>query len=186
MPESAIPLTQIDRTWTLFLDRDGVINYEKEADYIRSAAEFRLYDGVIEAMAVFARRFGHIFLVTNQRGIGKGLMTEDDLHAIHRLFGDMIRPVGGRIDRIYFCPDLDNQSPNRKPNPGMGLQAKADFPEVDFGRSLMVGNTLSDMQFGKNLGAYTVFIPSTKPMPDLPHPLVDAVYSSLWQLAKAL
>jgi histidinol-phosphate phosphatase family protein len=181
-----IDFREIDAGWTLFLDRDGVINYEKEADYIRHPGEFRLYDGVIEAMSLFSRRFGHIFVVTNQKGIGKGLMTENDLREIHAYMLGLIEPAGGRVDRIYHCPDLDEQSPNRKPNPGMGYQAKHDFPSVEFTRSIMVGNTMSDMKFGKALGARTVFIPSTKPMPLLPDPLVDAVFDNLLALAKAL
>jgi histidinol-phosphate phosphatase family protein len=181
-----IDLQQIDRRWTLFLDRDGVINYEKEADYVRNRGEFHLYDGVIDAMAQFSNHFGHIFIVTNQKGIGKGLMTEADLKDIHAYLRELVEPAGGRIDRIYHCPDLDEQSPNRKPNPGMGYQAQRDFPDVDFSRSLMVGNTMGDMKFGKALGAKTIFIPSTKPMPLLPDPMVDAVYDSLWALAKAL
>ncbi|MCU0382039.1 MAG: HAD-IIIA family hydrolase, partial [Chitinophagaceae bacterium] len=106
-----IDLQAIDRHWTLFLDRDGVINYEKEADYIRTPGEFRLYDGVIEAMARFSARFGYIFVVTNQKGIGKGLMTEQDLRDIHAYMRGLIEPAGGRIDRIYHCSDLDEQSP---------------------------------------------------------------------------
>jgi phosphoglycolate phosphatase-like HAD superfamily hydrolase len=62
----------------------------------------------------------------------------------------------------------------------------ADFPEIRADRTLMVGNTMSDMGFGRAIGAMTVFIPSTKPMPELPHPLVDAVYADLATLAKAL
>jgi histidinol-phosphate phosphatase family protein len=179
-------LPLIDKDWTLFLDRDGVINYEKEADYIRNTDEFRFYEGVPEAINIFAQSFGRIFVVTNQKGIGKGLMTEKDLQKIHDYMMSTIIQHGGRIDHIYFCPDLDEASPNRKPNPGMGFQAKADFPEIDFSRSLMVGNTMSDMKFGKALGAKTIFIPSTKPMPVLPDPLIDAVYPGLHALAKAL
>ena len=181
-----LDLKLIDKNWTLFLDRDGVINYEKEADYIRNAGEFKFYEGVPEAIGVFTLRFGRIFVVTNQKGIGKGLMTEKDLQRIHDFMMLGINKNGGRIDRIYFCPDLDEASPNRKPNAGMGLRAKADFPEIDFSRSLMVGNTMSDMKFGKTLGAKTIFIPSTKPMPELPDPLIDAVYPELLALAKAL
>lgn len=181
-----LDLTLIDKNWTLFLDRDGVINYEKEADYIRNAAEFRFYEGVPEAIGVFSRRFGRIFVVTNQKGIGKGLMTVKDLQDIHDFMLKEITKYDGRIDQIYFCPDLDEASPNRKPNAGMGFQAKADFPEIDFSRSLMVGNTMSDMKFGKSLGAKTIFIPSTKPMPELPDPLIDAVYPGLPAIAKAL
>ncbi len=181
-----LDLTLIDKDWTLFLDRDGVINYEKEADYIRNAGEFRFYEGVPEAIGIFAGRFGRIFVVTNQKGIGKGLMTDKDLQDIHEVMLKEIEMNHGRIDRIYFCPDLDETSPNRKPNPGMGFQAKADFPDIDFSRSLMVGNTMGDMKFGKSLGAKTIFIPSTKPMPVLPDPLIDAVYPGLHAIAKAL
>jgi histidinol-phosphate phosphatase family protein len=181
-----LDLQLINKDWTLFLDRDGVINYEKDADYIRNASEFRFYDGAPEAIGIFARRFGRIFVVTNQKGIGKGLMTEKDLQKIHEFMMLAITEKGGRIDRVYFCPDLDEASQNRKPNPGMGFRAKADFPEIDFSRTLMVGNTMSDMKFGKALGAKTIFIPSTKPMPVLPDILIDAVYPGLSALAKAL
>jgi histidinol-phosphate phosphatase family protein len=181
-----LDLQKIDTDWTLFLDRDGVINYEKEADYVRNQGEFRFYEGVPEAMGVFARRFGKIIVVTNQKGIGKGLMTEKDLQQIHNYMLGTIEAHGGRIDRIYFCPDLEETSPNRKPNPGMGYKAKTEFPEIDFSRSLMVGNTMSDMKFGRTLGAKTIFIPSNKPMPDLPDPLIDAVFHGLPALAKAL
>jgi histidinol phosphatase-like enzyme len=68
----------------------------------------------------------------------------------------------------------------------MGYQAQREFPEIDFSCSLMVGNTMGDMKFGKALGAKTIFIPSTKPMPSLPDPLIDDVYGSLIALAKAL
>jgi histidinol-phosphate phosphatase family protein len=181
-----INLQEIDKGWTLFLDRDGVVNHEKEADYIRHRGEFRLYDGVTEAMPVFSKRFGRIVMVTNQKGIGKGLMSEEDLADIHAYMRSLLEPNGGRIDRIYYCPDLDEQSPNRKPNPGMGYQARKEFPEIDFSRSIMVGNTMGDMKFGKALGARTIFIPSTKPMPVLPDPLIDGVYDNLLALAKAL
>ncbi|MGL6269805.1 MAG: HAD-IIIA family hydrolase, partial [Chitinophagaceae bacterium] len=96
-------LQLIDKDWTLFLDRDGVINYEKEADYIRNPGEFRFYEGVPEAIKIFAQKFGRIFVVTNQKGIGKGLMTEKDLKDIHDFMMTAIIQQGGRIDHIYFC-----------------------------------------------------------------------------------
>jgi len=176
----------INKDWTLFLDRDGVINVEKDADYIRHRGEFVFSDGALEAMPLFARTFNRIFVVTNQKGIGKGLMSEADLEDIHTHMLERITAAGGRIDRIYYCPDLDEKSPNRKPNPGMGLQAAHDYPDIDLPCSLMVGNTMGDMQFGRNLGMITVFIPSTKPMPGLPHPMVDLVAPDLLALAKAL
>ena len=182
----ALDLSAIDGTWTLFLDRDGVINHEKAMDYIRNPSEFRFMDGAPEAIASFSKVFGRILVVTNQKGIGRGLMTESDLAEIHRYMLNGIQEAGGRVDRIYHCPDIDPESPCRKPNPGMGLRAMADYPEIRADRCLMVGNTMGDMGFGRAIGARTVFLPSTKPMPELPHPMVDAVYSDLPSLAKAL
>jgi D-glycero-alpha-D-manno-heptose 1-phosphate guanylyltransferase len=168
-----------DKSWTLLLDRDGVINHEKHLDYIHHWDEFEFYDGVKQAIKIFAGVFGRIVVVTNQKGIGKGLTKPSDLATIHRNMVHAIEAVGGRIDKVYFCPDLNEDSPNRKPNPGMGLQAKTDFPEIDFKRSIMVGNTLSDMLFGRALGAKTVFLPTTRPEVDTNDPLIDAVYPSL-------
>ncbi len=179
-------LPEIDQLWSLFLDRDGVINIEKDEDYVRNAGEFYFYPGVTEAIAIFNRLFGKVFIVTNQRGVGRGLMTEADLNNIHKHMENAIADAGGYIDRIYYCTDTDIDSFYRKPNPGMGHKAKADFPQIDFNKSIMVGNTTSDMQFGRNLGMFTVFIPSTKPMPDLPHLLIDLVSTDLFALAKAL
>lgn len=177
---------EIDSSWTVFLDRDGVINVEKEADYIRNWGEFKFYDGAAEAIAGISEKVARLFIVTNQKGVGKRLMTKEDLDDIHNHLSHAVVQLGGRIDEIYYCPDLNDDSYFRKPNPGMGIKAKEDYPEIDFTRSIMVGNTMSDMQFGKTLGMFTVFIPSTKPMPALPHPLVDIVCQDLAELAKAL
>lgn len=170
----------IDKTWTLFLDRDGVINPEKDNDYILHVGEFSFYDGVLEAMPVFNRLFGTIVMVTNQKGIGKGLMTTEDLAGIHNYMLQEMTAHGGRVDKIYFAPDLESNAFNRKPNPGMAHQAKSDFPQIDFGKSVMVGNKLTDMQFGRNAGiAHTVFLATTNPETPFPHPLVDARFNSL-------
>ena len=88
-----------------------------------------------------------------------------------------IEKVGGKIDGIYYCPELE--SPNRKPNPGMGLQAVKDFPDIDLSKALMVGNTLSDMGFGRNLGIKTVFLTTTRPEVDTRDERIDAEYPSL-------
>ncbi len=174
-----INLNKIDNTWTLFLDRDGVINHEKHKDYIHSWDEFVFYAGVKEAIAVFAKRFKHIIVVTNQKGIGKGVTKLANLQLIHKNMVAQIEAAGGRIDAVYFCPDLEEESPNRKPNPGMGLQAAKDFPAIDLSKAIMIGNTLSDMQFGRNLGVKTIFLPTTQPEVDLNDERIDAVYDSL-------
>ena len=141
-----IDLKKIDKSWTLFIDRDGVINHEKHLDYIHTWDEFRFYEGAKEAIATFAEHFRYIIVVTNQKGIGKGVTKLTDLQLIHKNMVSEIEAAGGKIDAIYFCPDLDANSPNRKPNPGMGLQAVKDIPEIDLSRAIMIGNTISDMQ----------------------------------------
>ncbi len=181
-----IDLKQIDNTWTLFLDRDGVINHEKHLDYIHTWDEFTFYEGAKEAIAVFAETFHHIVVVTNQKGIGKGVTKLEDLNLIHKNMIAAIEANGGRIDAVYFCPDLDNDSPNRKPNPGMGLQAVQDFSDIDLSKAIMIGNTLSDMQFGRNLGVHNIFLPTTRPEVDLNDERIDAVYNSLIDFANDL
>ena len=182
-----IDLKKIDKTWTLFLDRDGVINDEKQLDYINTWKEFKFFTGTKEAIKNLTERFGNIFIVTNQRGVAKGVTKMEDLEIIHRNMIKEIEAAGGRVTKIYFCTDIENSSPNRKPNPGMGWQAKKEFPEVDFSKSIMVGNTLSDMEFGRNVGiALNIFIPSTHPNLGEKHPMVDAVYPDLMSLAKAI
>jgi histidinol-phosphate phosphatase family protein len=180
-----IPLNKIDKTWTLFLDRDGVINHEKHMDYIHTWDEFRFYDGATEAIRIFTEKFSRILVVTNQRGVGKGLTKPEDLETIHvNMLAEIVKQ-GGNLDAIYFCEDLED-SHYRKPNPGMGLEAVKEFPDIDLKKSIMIGNTLSDMEFGRNLGTYTVFLPTTRPEVDLADPRIDAVYPSLYAFAKAL
>ncbi|MEP6846351.1 MAG: HAD-IIIA family hydrolase, partial [Panacibacter sp.] len=176
----------VNKTWTLFLDRDGVINEDKIGSYIFNRSEFVFMPRAEDAIKIFSDIFGVIVIVTNQRGVGKGLMTLADLDDIHAYMREGLSKPGGRIDKIYFAPDLHNGGPNRKPLPGMAYQAKEDFPQIDFTKSIMVGNKLSDMEFGRNIHAKTVFIPSTNPETDFPHPMIDDRLDSLYELAKRL
>lgn len=145
----------------LFLDRDGVINKHLPGDYVKNINQFEFLPGVLEALVQYSSYFTHIVVVTNQQGIGKGLYTEDDLNEVHTFMLDKITEAGGRIDAIYFCPSLEkNNDPCRKPNIGMGLQAQADFPNIDFRQAVMIGDSMSDMQFGRNLGMFTIWISS--------------------------
>jgi D-glycero-D-manno-heptose 1,7-bisphosphate phosphatase len=181
-----IDLKKIDAGWTLFLDRDGVINVEKEDSYILHYSEFVFYEGVPEALRHCASVFGRIVIVTNQRGIGKGMMTVADLFEIHNRMTAELAGKGGRIDGIYFADSLLDDHPLRKPLPGMAHAAKQAFPDIDFSRSLMVGNNLSDMEFGRNAGMYTVFLRTTNPGQPLPHPAIDMAFNSLADFAKHL
>ena len=134
----------------LFLDRDGILNKHLPGDYVRNWGMWEWLPGVLEAMPVLAQRFQRIFIVTNQQGVGKGLMSAADLEDVHRHMLSDIEAAGGRIDKVYTCTALEAEhSPNRKPEIGMALQAQRDFPEVDFHRSVMVGDSASDRLFAE-------------------------------------
>ncbi|HTD94903.1 MAG TPA: HAD-IIIA family hydrolase [Chitinophagaceae bacterium] len=181
-----LDLSAIDDRWTLFLDRDGVINEDKPGSYIFSPEEFRFMKGGPEIFAKFARLFKYIIVITNQRGIGKGLMTEAMLQLIHAKMSGAITGAGGRLDGIYFASSLRNNDYLRKPNPGMAVCALRDFPGIDLSRSIMVGNNISDMQFGRNAGMYTVFLSTTNKAIRLPHPDIDLQFDSLSDFGEAL
>ena len=176
----------ITSDWTLFLDRDGVINYEKKEDYIRNWSEFNFYPESLTALPLLAQKFNRIIIVTNQKGIGKGWMTDTDLTNIHENMIQSISELGGRIDAIFYCADLDNESFNRKPQPGMAYQAKDKFPLIDFSKSIMVGNRMSDMEFGRNAGMHTVYLATTNPEAPFPDTKIDDRFDHLLQFAQAL
>lgn len=148
-----------DRSWTLFLDRDGVINKRLPGDYVKNIGEFEFIEGVTEALKKFNPLFRHIVVVTNQQGIAKGIYTVNELDLIHEHMLTEVNRTGGRIDKVYFAPHLAAENhPMRKPGIGMALAAKKDFPDIDFARSVMVGDSPSDMEFGRAAGMKTVFI----------------------------
>lgn len=154
---------QIDESWTLFLDRDGVINEKIEDGYVTTWDEFKFKSDVHMSLRFLTKVVGRIIVVTNQQGVGKELMTKDDVNLIHDNMRAEIEENGGKIDRVYFCPDLaEKEPPCRKPEIGMGLWAKRDFPEIDFTKSIMVGDSLSDMRFGLTLGMHCFLITPRK------------------------
>ena len=176
----------INEDWTLFLDRDGVINHEIKNGYANFWTDIHFYDGVTEAFKIFAAKFKYIFIVTNQRGVGKGVTKLENLHLIHTNMRNAIETTGGRIDAIYYCADLDLESNSRKPNTGMALRAKADFKDLDFTKSIMVGNNTSDIQFGQRIGAKTVLLLTTMDHVPAALPAPDGVYTSLIAFAQTL
>jgi histidinol-phosphate phosphatase family protein len=172
-----------DKSWTLFLDRDGVINEKLENDYVKTWDEFTFKYGVLEAIARLGRIFGRIFVVTNQRGVGFGLMTEEKLNEIHARMCFEVARAHGKIDRVYYCTEIDERSECRKPNIGMGLRARSDFPEIEFSKSILVGDSISDLEFGKNLGMKTIFIGSPKETIELDGLVI---FESLHDFSKSL
>ncbi|MDL2224578.1 HAD-IIIA family hydrolase [Bacteroidales bacterium OttesenSCG-928-M06] len=171
---------------TLFLDRDGVINEERPGDYVKNKDEFIFIPGVLEALAILEDYFDRIILITNQRGVGRGLMSIEDLKEIHANMLTRIQDSGGRIDKIYIATDVESSSLNRKPNPGMGLQAQQDFPEILFSSSIMIGNSLSDMQFGKKLGMKTILVGNKYKITEKDNDLIDYSFPDLLSYARTL
>jgi histidinol-phosphate phosphatase family protein len=177
---------EIDKSWSLFLDRDGVINIENVGSYITKWEEFVFCDKALDALKQLNEIFGHVIVVSNQRGVGRGIMTLDALKDVTANMTAEIARHGGRIDRAYACTAVADSDHNRKPNTGMALQAREDFDEIDFKKSVMVGNSISDMEFGKRLNMHTVFL-TTKHEPfTLPHHLIDEQYPSLFAWVKSL
>ncbi|MDX1651588.1 MAG: HAD-IIIA family hydrolase [Brumimicrobium sp.] len=156
---------------TLFLDRDGVINRRKFGSYVMTPEEFIFLDGVKPALQMLRPLFDRIIIVTNQQGIAKGLMTKSNLEAVHRYMLDELEKIGVKMDAVLAAENLKGEKPDRrKPQPAMALEAKEMYPDIDLSRSIMVGDTDSDVQFGINVGMKTVLIRSaeeTKVTPDL-------------------
>jgi histidinol-phosphate phosphatase family protein len=177
---------QIDKTWTLFLDRDGVINDEIVGSYITDWSEFQFCEGALDALRALNEVFGQIVVVSNQRGVGRGIMSFDTLKDIHSRMVQTISEANGRIDRVYACTAVSDSDHNRKPNTGMAFQAKEDFPQIDFKKSVIVGNSLTDMEFGKRLAMHTVFLTTKHEPYPMPNDLIDEQYASLQLWAKSI
>ena len=141
----------------LFLDRDGVINVDHA--YVHRREDFDFMDGIFDLCRA-ARGLGfHVFVVTNQAGIGRGYYTERDFHVLSDWMRDEFAREGAPIDAVYFSPyhpehgigDYRRDSDCRKPGPGMLLQAAREFG-VDFARSVLVGDKVSDVRAGQAAG----------------------------------
>lgn len=121
-------------------------------------ADFRMLPGVPEAVARLNRAGLRIIVVSNQRGIALGLYSAADVVEIHANLQDALKASGAHIDAFYFCPHDKEQCDCRKPLPGMFEQAQRAFPDITASTSAMIGDSLSDIEFGKRLGMRTVFI----------------------------
>lgn len=149
---------EIDSSWTLFLDRDGVIN-KKIDSYIQSWDQFSFLPKVPEAISLLNRVFHKVIIVTNQQGIDKEIMTHEDLHHIHSKMIEVLDFYDAHIDEIYYEPSLAAfDSFRRKPNPGMLYEAKKDFPSIELKKSILVGDSLTDIQAGNKVNMKTVWI----------------------------
>ncbi|MBK8444539.1 MAG: HAD-IIIA family hydrolase [Sphingobacteriales bacterium] len=168
---------------TLFLDRDGVINKEPPQYYVHSWNEFHFYEKTIAALQRLSWVFPRIIVVTNQQGVGKGLMSQAALDDIHERMCVQLLENGVRIDAVYAATALaeNDTAALRKPHIGMALLAQREFPAIRFEESTMVGDSLRDLQFARHLGMQSIWIQTTPPA--TPQPLADAVFESLWHYA---
>lgn len=129
-----------------------------EGSYVTAWADFRVLPGVPAAVARLNRAGLRVIVVSNQRGIALGLYSEADVAAIHANLQSALKANGAHVDAFYFCPHDKGQCDCRKPLPGMFEQAQRAFPDITASTSAMVGDSLSDIEFGKRLGMRTVFI----------------------------
>ena len=142
---------------TLFLDRDGVINHKLEGRYVTIFNDFTFINKSDLAIKELSKIFRRILIVTNQQGIGKGIMTIKDLEQLHISMENALSCEDTYIDKIYFCPHLETSNCDcRKPRLGMFRQAQLDFPEINIDRSFLVGDSDSDILAGKGFGLETV------------------------------
>lgn len=146
---------------TLFLDRDGVINRKVENGYVLDWDSFIFKDDFLESINKLSEKFKRILVITNQRCIGRGLISEYDLLEIHDKMSDRILAKGVKIDKIYFCGAVEDTNIRRKPNIGMFLDAKSDYEDIAFnGSSFMIGDSITDLMPAKKLGLSTILIKS--------------------------
>ncbi len=145
----------------LFLDRDGVLNVDR--GYVSRIEDFEWIDGAAAAIAAFNTRGWWVFVVTNQTGIAHGLYTEDDMETLHAWMNAQLADQGARIDRIYHCPfhaegsveRYRRDSYDRKPRPGMLIQAMTDFPVIRE-QSIMIGDKDADIEAARAAGVHGV------------------------------
>jgi len=151
-------LTHVLDGVTVFLDRDGTLNYD--SGYIKSSAELRLLPGVTTALARLKTAGARLVVVTNQSGVSQGLLTLKDLEAIHARLQGILEQEDAALDAIYFCPHHpDDGCRCRKPGTGMVERAISEL-QLDLKRSYVVGDHIRDVQLARNVGAKAILLAS--------------------------
>lgn len=142
----------------IFFDRDGIVNTSPGPGYVEQVADFHLIPAFLDALRIALDRGYEAVIVTNQRGVGRGLMTKETLEAIHAVLRKAITDQGLHLRDIYYCTANDDAHPNRKPNPGMFLDAAEDH-QLDLAHSWIVGDSESDITAGRKAGCgHTVLV----------------------------
>ncbi|MCF8044916.1 MAG: D-glycero-beta-D-manno-heptose 1,7-bisphosphate 7-phosphatase [Desulfarculaceae bacterium] len=137
--------------YTVFLDRDGVINRDSSA-YVKSPSEFVFIEKSPEAVALLTRHGFDVFVITNQSVIGREMTTPQDLNRIFTKMTDGISAKGGCIRDIFYCPHTPDAGCScRKPLPGLIHKARNAY-DINLGQSCMVGDSAKDIECAKNAG----------------------------------
>ena len=143
---------------TVFLDRDGVINRNRDNDYVKSWGEFEFLPNALEAIRLLSDAGYQLIIVTNQSCVNKGILSSETLNDIHRKMLAEIESAGGRIGAIYYCPHRDDENCEcRKPKPGMLVQAASEH-EIDMDDTYLIGDLGRDIQAGNQFGAYSLLV----------------------------
>jgi D-glycero-D-manno-heptose 1,7-bisphosphate phosphatase len=142
----------------IFLDRDGVINKNPARhDYVKNWFEFEFLPGVIKALKLLKKNGFQVFVVTNQRGVARGLMTEADLRAIHRKMQARLARNQAEIAAVYYCPHEIGECQCRKPKPGLFFQAGKEWG-LDLDKAIFISNDRLDLQAGQAAGCRTILL----------------------------
>lgn len=145
----------------IILDRDGVINHDRD-DYVKSAAEWVPIDGSLEAMARLNHAGFGLVVATNQSGVGRGLFDMATLNAMHEKMHRLLAQVGGKVDAIFFCPHAPEDGCDcRKPKPGMYLDIARRF-NLKLEQVVVIGDSLRDLQAAVEVGAQPVLVKTGK------------------------
>jgi|TARA_B110000503_G_C7165135_1_gene421500 histidinol-phosphate phosphatase family protein len=146
--------------FTIFLDRDGVINLPIVDDYAKQPNDFILGDGVLVALEKLQQMVKRLVMVTNQQGVHRKVMNEKDLENVHlKLYNSLKNKGLSYFDASFYAPYLKEESHEwRKPKNGMLLKAKSYFPDIDWSKAIMVGDSPGDMQLADTLGITKVKI----------------------------
>jgi len=154
-------------TAAVFLDRDGALNVKvPEGRYITGWGQFELLPGVDAALRELRRRdpSARIIVITNQRGVARGLIDAASLDDLHARMRAELRAAGVELDGIYVCPHEADSCDCRKPEPGLLRQALADSPDIEPERSALIGDSLADLESAQRFGcaAYLVGLPDRR------------------------
>lgn len=178
------PSLSFQQVQYVFLDRDGVINRKPpEGQYIGEWSNFEILPGVESAIAALNRSGRHVIVLTNQRGVALGLYSCADVDTLHAQLQQHLALHGAWIDAFYYCPHDKGQCDCRKPKPGLIQRAFRDYPKASAASSLIIGDSISDIEAARNVGIPAIFIqgdPETrKPGAEKAEALADAVCTSL-------